>query len=282
MRLHAIPAFGEVRLEDVLPRDLERLYATELQDGVAPISVVHLHNTLHRALSHAQRRGVVATNVAKLVDPPRPQRHEMHALSPEEARRFLEVVRGDRLEALYVLAITTGMRQGELLALRWRDVDVTGPSLHVTSSLQYVKGHGLRLSSPKTRRSRRQVMLSKVSVEALTRRRKAQQQERVRQGEMWQDADFVFTSRNGQPIYATNVVNRSFPKLLAAARVPRIRFHDLRHTAATLLLGQGVHPKIVSEMLGHTSIGITLDLYSHATPTIQKEATAAFDRLLGD
>jgi integrase len=124
-------------------------------------------------------------------------------------------------------------------------------------------------------------MLSRIAADALDRRREAQKQERARSGEKWEDQDFVFTSRDGKPIYATNVVNRSFPKVLAAAGLPQIRFHDLRHTAATLLLGQGVHPKIVSEMLGHTSIGITLDLYSHATPTIQREATAAFDRLLG-
>jgi integrase len=281
VRLHAIPAFGDLRLGALSPGDLERLYATKIRDGAAPVSVVHLHSALHRALGHAQRRGLVEINVARLVDAPKPERREMQSLSPEQTRRFLDVIRGDRLEALYVLAITTGMRQGELHALRWRDVDLEGGSLRVTSSIQYVRGQGLRLSSPKTRRSRRQVMLSKVAVEALTLRREVQLQERARQGEKWQDGDFVFTSRNGQPIYATNVVNRWFPKLLRAAGLPRIRFHDLRHTAATLLLGQGVHPKIVSEMLGHTSIGITLDLYSHATPTIQKEATAAFDRLLG-
>jgi len=124
-------------------------------------------------------------------------------------------------------------------------------------------------------------MLSSPAVDALGRRREAQKEERSRRCEKWEDGDFVFTSRNGKPIYATNLIKRSFPRLLAAAGLPRIRFHDLRHTAATLLLWQGVHPKIVSEMLGHTSIGITLDLYSHTTPTIQKEATAAFDRLLG-
>jgi len=281
VRLHAIPALGDVRLRDLSPDDLERLYATDIREGVAPISVVHLHNVLHKALAHAQRRGLVEVNVAKLVDPPRPQRHEMQALSPAQARQFLSVVRGDRLEALYVLAVTTGMRQGELLALRWRDVDLEGGSLRVTSSIQYVRGKGLCVSSPKTARSRRQVMLSGVAVEALAGRRDAQNRERSRQGEKWEDRDFVFTSRYGQPIYATNLIKRSFPRLLKAASLPRIRFHDLRHTAATLLLGEGVHPKIVSEMLGHTSIGITLDLYSHATPTIQKEATAAFDRLLG-
>jgi integrase len=191
------------------------------------------------------------------------------------------VVRGERFEALYVLAISTGMRQGELLGLRWRDIDSEGRSLRVTGSIQYVPGHGLSVSSPKTRSSRRRVMLSRIAADALDRRREAQKQERAHSGEKWEDQDFVFTSRDGKPIYATNVVNRSFPKVLAAAGLPQIRFHDLRHTAASLLLGQGVHPKIVSEMLGHTSIGITLDLYSHATPAIQREATAAFDRLLG-
>jgi integrase len=123
-------------------------------------------------------------------------------------------------------------------------------------------------------------MLSSLAVDALEQRRATQKEERACRGKKWEDGDFVFTSRNGKPIYATNIINRAFPRLLGDAGLPRIRFHDLRHTAATLLLGQGIHPKIVSEMLGHTSIGITLDLYSHATPTIQREATAAFDRLL--
>ncbi|MDQ6853872.1 MAG: site-specific integrase [Actinomycetota bacterium] len=276
VRLHATPAFGEVRLGCLSPADLELLYASKIRDGLSPTSVLHLHSALHRALAHAQRRGLVRTNVAKLVDAPKPQRREMQSLSPEQARRFLSVVREDRLEALYVLAITTGMRQGELLGLRWRDVDLEGSSLRVTGSIQYVRGQGLRVSSPKTRRSRRQVMLSSLAVDALEQRRDTQKEERARESENWVDGDFVFTSRNGKPIYATNIVNRAFPKLLGDAGLPRIRFHDLRHTAATLLLGQGVHPKIVSEMLGHTSIGITLDLYSHATPTIQREATAAF------
>jgi len=282
VRLHAIPALGDVRLRRLSPTDLERLYAAKIEDGLAPRSVLHLHMALHRALRHAQRRGLVDANIAELVDPPKPQRREMQSLSPEQAQHFLGVVRADRLEALYVLAITTGMRQGELLGLRWRDIDLPGRSLRVTGSIQYIKGDGLRVSSPKTRGSRRQVMLSQIAIDALERRRESQKHERAHSESKWEDQDFVFTSRNGKPIYATNIVNRSFPRLLAAAGVPRIRFHDLRHTAATLLLGQSVHPKIVSEMLGHASIGITLDLYSHATPTIQREAITAFDRLLGD
>jgi integrase len=281
VRLHAIPALGNIQLRKLSPSDLQLLYAKKIEHGLPPRSVLHLHMALHRALRHAQRRGLVRRNVAELVDPPKPQRCEMQSLSPEQARRFLAVVRTDRLEALYVLAITTGMRQGELLGLRWRDVDLPGRSLRVTGSIQYMKGDGLRVSSPKTRSSRRQVMLSQIAIDALDRRREAQKHERAQSHDNWEERDFVFTSRNGKPLYATNIVNRSFPKLLAVAGVPRIRFHDLRHTAATLLLGQGVHPKIVSEMLGHASIGITLDLYSHATPTIQKQATAAFDRLLG-
>ena len=281
VRLHATPEFGDVRLTRLSPSDLERLYGSKIRNGLAPKSVWNLHLVLHRALSYAHRRGLVENNVAKLVDPPKRQRREMQSLSPEQARRFLDAVRGDRFEALYVLAISTGMRQGELLALRWRDVDLAGRSLRVTGSIQYVRGHGLSLSSPKTRASRRQVMLSRIAVDALERRKEAQTQERERSGNKWEDSDFVFTTRNGKALYAKNIRRSSFRKVLVAAALPRIRFHDLRHTAATLLLGQGVHPKIVSEMLGHASIGITLDLYSHATPTIQREATAAFDRLLG-
>jgi integrase len=282
VRLHAIPAFGETALSKLSPRDVQALYTLKITDGLAPLSVLHLHRVLHRAFRQAQRWGLVEQNVVEFVDPPMPHRREMHSLSPEQASRFLFAARKDRLEALYVLAITTGMRQGELLGLRWRDVDLEQARLRVTGSLQYLPGQGLAITSPKTARSRRQVMLSSIAVQAMERRRQAQAQERTRSGKKWQDHNLVFTTYRGGPLYATNIIKRSFPSLLKAAGLPRIRFHDLRHTAATLLLGQSVHPKIVSEMLGHTTVGITLDLYSHATPTMQREATEAFDRLLGD
>jgi integrase len=202
----------------------------------------------------------------------------MRALSPDEVRRLLAAAAEDRLEALYVLAVTTGMRQGELLGLRWRDVDLAGRSVRVTGSLQYVPGRGLRVSAPKTARSRRNVLIGDVCAAALAKHRERQATEQAGLSE-WEDNDLVFPNRLGRPMHATNLLARSFADLLERAAVPRVRFHDLRHTAATLLLGQGVHPKVVSEMLGHTSISITLDLYSHATPTMQREAAGAFDRL---
>jgi integrase len=214
------------------------------------------------------------------VNPPRGDPLDVQPLSPQEAERFLHAVSGDRLEALYTLAITTGMRQGELLALRWRDVDLERRSIRVTGSLQYIPGQGLRLSQPKTRKSRRHVLLTEVALASLRRHGAAQSAERSRRGIGWQELDFVFASRGGRPLYATNVIKRSFPRILKSAGLRQIRFHDLRHTTATLLLDQGVHPKIVSEMLGHSSIGITLDLYSHATPTMQETAISALDRLL--
>jgi integrase len=274
-----VPTLGRTTLSDVSPRDIQALYSQKISQGLSPRSVLHLHRVIHRALGHAQRWGLVDKNQADLVEPPRPEPREMRALSPDEARRVLEAAAGDRFEALYVLAMTTGMRQGELLGLRWRDVDVDTRSVRVTGSLQYIPGQGLRVSSPKTARSRRNVLLSELAAGALRRHRRRQDVERQGSAE-WEDNDLVFPNRRGRPMYATNLLARSFAGLLKGAGVPKIRFHDLRHTAATLLLGQGVHPKVVSEMLGHTNTSITLDLYSHATPTMQREAAGAFDRLL--
>jgi integrase len=201
------------------------------------------------------------------VTPPAKAEHEFITLSPKQARRFLEVVAGDRLEALYMVALTTGMREGELLGLRWTDVDLDGGALRVVRKL-------------KRRTSRRQVLLVAPAVEALKLHRD-RQEERQRAGSTWHEEGLVFPNTIGRPINPSNFLRRSFYPLLEAAGLPRMRFHDLRHSAATLLLGMGVHPKIVSELLGHTQIGITLDLYSHVTATMQRDAVQAFEELLG-
>lgn len=181
-----------------------------------------------------------------------------------------------------MLALTTGMRKGELLGLRWRDVDLNGSSLRVQGSLQQVPGGSLEIVEPKTAASRRQIMLTRTGVDALRRHRVGQAQERLQSGDTWHDHDMVFASTTGGPINPSNLSYRSFAPLLEKAGVPRVRFHDLRHTCATLLLGEGVHPKVVSEMLGHTDVAVTLDLYSHVTPTLQQQAADALDGLLGD
>lgn len=267
IRLHAIPTLGRLPLAKLEPRHLQRLYSDKLQAGLSPSSVHHLHAILHRALGRAARWGVVPRNVADLVDAPPLAHHEMRTLSPEESRLFLETAVGDRLEALYVLALTTGMRQGELFRLRWADVDLEGRALAVRGET-------------KTAKSRRQVLLSEVGVEALRRQAGRQVEECRAAGNEWRETGLVFANAVGGSLTTTNVTYRSFRPLLERAGLPLIRFHDLRHTAATLLLGKGIHPKVVSELLGHSQVGVTLDLYSHVTPTMHREAVGAFDDLL--
>ena len=201
-------------------------------------------------------------------------------MSPAEARRLLEAARGDRLQALYELAIATGLRQGELLALRWSDLDLDAAVLRVERTLQRTK-NGLRFGPPKTKSSRRSVALPTRTVRGLRAHRARQAEERIAIGAAWLDGALVFTTERGSPIEASNLRRRSFQPLLIRAGLESIRFHDLRHTAATLMLEQGIHPKVVSEMLGHSRISTTLDLYSHVTPSLQRGAAIAMDQLLG-
>ena len=279
VRLHAVPAIGDIPLNSLTAKHLQALYAERLAVGRSPKTVLELHRTLHRALGAAELSGLVRANIARQANPPRPDRFEVQPLSPDEVERFLVAARGDPLEALFTLAVTTGMRQGELLGLRWRDIDLERATIRITGSIQRATGRGLVRSPPKTRKSRRQVLLTGLAVAALHRHTETQKAQRL-EASRWYESDFVFTTRYGKPIYASEISCRSLPRVLGKARLRHIRFHDLRHTTATLLLGEGVHPKIVSEMLGHSNIGITLDLYSHATPTMQGVATAALDKLL--
>lgn len=268
IRLHAEPSIGRIVLSRLTPQRLQALYTERLEAGLGPQSVLHLHAVIHRGLEQAVRWNLVQRNVADFVTPPRVQRYEMRMLDPDQAKRFLEAANGDRLEALYVLALTTGMRFGELPALRWKDVDLGGGSLAVRRTLLRSRG------------SRRHVSIGDLAVKALQRHKESQTAERLLKGDEWEDNRLVFANEVGRPMEDTNVRRRSFEPLLAKAELPRIRFHDLRHTAATLLLAQGIHPKIVSERLGHSRVGTTLDLYSHVTPTMQQQAAKAINTLL--
>ncbi len=281
MRLHVVPVLGHVAIAKLTPQQVQSLYAQKLTEGLSPTTVRHLHMVLHRALDNALRLGVVIRNVTELVDPPRMKRHEMAVLTPEQARALLAAAKGDRMEALYVLALSTGMRQGELLGLRWQDVDIEHSVLSVRATLQCVDGTFI-FAEPKSARSRRQIALSKRAIDALQRHQAQQLEERLALGPVWDDTyDLVFPNTIGRPVDDSHLRRREFQPLLKRAGLPRIRFHDLRHTAATLLLRQGVNPKIVSEMLGHASVSITLDLYSHVLPDMQQVAAEAMDTALG-
>jgi integrase len=278
VRLHVVPDLGTLTLTKLAPQHLQMLYTSRLDAGLSPTTVNHLHALIHKALSNAVRWGAVNRNVADLVDPPRASHFEIATLTGEQARTFLDAATGSRLEALFVLAVTTGMRQGELLGLRWRDVDLDAAMLQIRGSMQATPD-GLRIMEPKTAGSRRQVALSKQPVDALRRHRVTQAAERLRIGAAWENNELVFATESGRPMTASGL-RRCFEPLLKRAGLPRMRFHDLRHTSATLLLGRGIHPKVVSEMLGHTRISTTLDLYSHVSMTMQQQAAEAFDAIL--
>ncbi len=198
-------------------------------------------------------------------------------LTPHDARRFLSVIQDDPLEPLYTLAMTTGMRLGELLGLRWQAVDGTDLQVRVTLTRTAA---GWSLTEPKTPKSRRRIALSSTATAALRRQKVKLAEARLRAGEAWADHGLVFTDAFGEPLFGSRITERRLRPVLRRAELPLIRFHDLRHTAATLMLSAGVHPKVVSEMLGHSSVAITLDRYSHVVPTMREEAALRIDQLL--
>ena len=216
IRLHTVPLIGNVRLPRLTPQQLQGLYAKKLADGLSPTSVRHLHTVLHRALKQALRWNLIIRNVSEAVDPPRRARTDHQALTPEEVRRFLEAAGDDRLEALYVLAVTTGMRRGELLGLHWRDVSLDQGTLHVRYTLQ----QGGYLGEPKTAKARRQIDLTPLGVEALQRHRIQQLKDRYEAGPQWANTDFVFTNALGNYVDPDNLRHRSFRPLLRRAGLP--------------------------------------------------------------
>jgi integrase len=280
VRLHVCPTLGGTKLAALTAAHVQTLYRQKLDEGLAPKTVKYIHTTLHRALQQAVRWGLLPRNAAAEADPPRVSTPEMQPLSHMHARTLLDRARGNRLEALYVLAVSTGMRQGELLGLGWEDVDLEARTVRVRRTLTLAKG-GPRLTEPKTKGSRRCIRLTSGAVDALERHREPQEAEGAAAGDTWNAWDLVFCTRRGTPLRRDNLHDKHWKPLLRRAGLPDIRFHDLRHTCATLLLTKGVHPKIVSEMLGHsTSVSITLDIYSHVIPGLGEVAASAMEDAL--
>ena len=275
VRRHLTPALGRVKLKALTPAHVQGLYRSKLDSGLSPRTVRLIHTTLNKALKQAMRWGLVPRSVTELVQAPRWVKKEVRALSPEEVRKLLEAAHGERLECLFLLAVTTGLREGELLGLRWRDVNLKDEVLSVRQQLSRTRS-GLSFTSPKRGKSR-SVRLTATAVAALKAHRAAQNEERLKAGCLWQHLELVFTSTVGTPVDVGNLTYRSFRPLLERAGLPRIRFHDLRHTFATLLLSKGTHPKVVQEMLGHATISQTMDTYSHVLPDMQEGAVAAME-----
>lgn len=278
-KLHLVPTLGRLKLQGLTPMQVRRLYREKLDGGLSSATVQKMHVVLHKALGQAVRDGLVPRNITEAVTLPQIKREEIKALSAEETKKLLAAAKGDKLEALYVLAVTTGMRQGEILGLKWEDVDLERGVARVRRTLTRVRGR-VALGVPKTPRSRRGVRLTASAVEALRGHLSRQMEEIDLKGSLYRDEGLVFASEAGTLMNPTNLRTRSFAPLLERAGLPSIRFHDLRHTCATLLLGSNVNPKVVSEMLGHASVAITLDVYSHVLPDMQDSAARALEDAL--
>ena len=278
VRLYLKPALGHHQLTKLTPQQVQALLNDKLASGLSPRTVQYMSAVLRSALSQAMKWGLVARNVATLVDPPRSGRPEVHPLMPDQARAFLAAVRGDRLEALFTVAIALGLRQGEALALRWSDVDLDAGTIRIRHTVQKIDGTW-HFTEPKTARSRRSISMPATSIAALRAHQQRQPDERLAAGARWQEWGLVFPSSVGTPLDGSNVTHR-LQKILAGAGLPRQRFHDLRHCCASLLLAQHVPMRVVMEILGHSQIALTMDTYSHVMPVLRNEAAGLMDAIL--
>jgi integrase len=279
VRVHLIPALGSITLTQVRPEHLQGHYTTQLNNGLSAGTVKYHHTVIHKALQTAIRWGLVSRNVADGVDVPRARRPEMQTWDEDEISRFLEAAKNSPYYALFYTALFTGMRRSELLALRWQDVDFIFSQVSVSRSLHHLKDGSYVFTQPKSARSRRTIALPPSAIMVLREHREKQEQERAMLGTPPKDDDLVFSSLEGKPL-RPNTVSRAWTMLAARAGVKVIRLHDARHTHASLMLKQGIHPKIVQERLGHASIQITLDTYSHVAPGLQQAAAESFDKLV--
>ncbi|MFV0307465.1 MAG: tyrosine-type recombinase/integrase [Desertimonas sp.] len=278
VRKHITPIIGARKLDQLNAPDIRRLLHAKLDEGLSANTVRHIHAVLRSALEQAVRDDLLARNVARNVQAPHASPEPVVPFDVDEARRLLDAAADDRLFALWTVALAVGLRKGEALALRWSDVDLDQGQLRVARTVQRVDG-ALLFAEPKTARSRRTVVLPNVCIDALRSHRLRQNDERLAAGPYWQDNGLVFTTSHGTPIEPRNI-NRSFDALCRRAGLRRLRVHDLRHTCASLLLAQGVPARLVMEMLGHSQIGITMNLYSHVLPTAMSETANAIERAL--
>ncbi len=275
-RRYLIPSLGRHRIDKLTAQHIQAMLAQKRTEGLAGSTLVHMRSILRLALSQAVRWDLVTRNVAALTDPPKAESYQATPLTPAEVVRFLEHIAGDRDEALYVVAIMLGLRQGEILGLSWSDVDLGKGTLRVRQQLQWSTDKPRRplLVEPKTERSKRQLPLPPEVLDVLRRHRTRQLEERLRAGGRWStDLDLVFCSTTGTPLDTSSLTKR-FHARLAAAGLERRRFHDLRHTSGSFLTARGVHPRLIMEILGHSQIATTMNTYAHVELDSLRDALA--------
>lgn len=283
IRLHLAPALGREFLVRLTAPRIDAYLREKLESGLAPGTVGGHHAVLRAALNQAMRWGLLSRNPASLVKAPRKVVYEPKWLRPDEAIRFLEAAKGDRYEALYLLAVLLGAREGEILGLTWKDIDFTVGEVRLWKNLQRnpQNGNKLELQDTKARKSRRTLPLPEILTAALRQRKADQAQDRLLVGpDRWTESGLAFTTRYGTPIRAANLL-KSFKRLLVRAGLEERRFHDLRHSCASFLLVLNVPMKVVSEILGHGDMAMTSEIYSHVLPAVRKEAIEGVSRFLG-
>jgi len=280
LKKHIRPKLGSRRLADIKPLELQRVINEMTGDSYAPRTVRYAHTILYSALKQAVRWQMLSMNPCNAVELPRQTRSEMKAFSPAEARTFLEAAKGNKHGLVLAFALSTGMRPEEYLALKWSDVDLIKGTATVQRTLIWRKGGGWYFGEPKTSKSRRTVPLPGNILPELQAHKREQAATMLKLGAAYERNELIFTADGGKPLYYGHLTKRHFYKILEKAKLPRIRLYDLRHSCAMLLLAAGVNPKIVSERLGHSSIMLTLDIYSHVLPDMQREATDKLSTML--
>jgi len=279
VRVHLLPSLGSAILTQLRPEHLQKYYTSKLNSGLSPLTVRYHHVVLHKALQTAVKWGLVSRNVADGVDVPRAQRREMQTWDEDEVARFLETAKDSPYYVLFYTALFTGMRRSELLALRWCDVDFIFSQVYINRSLHQLRDGSYVFTQPKSAKSRRTVALTPSANITLEKYKATREGQRAMLGISLKDDDLVFSTVDGKPL-CPNTVSRAWTIMATRSGVKVIRFHDARHTHATLMLKQGVHPKIVQERLGHATIAVTLDTYSHVVPGLQEAAAVGFDKLM--
>ena len=283
VRSHIVPAIGRAKLETLRKAHIDRLYADLLRSGLASSTVRRVHAVLHAALEEAVRGDLIPRNPATHANKPKVRQEEIEPLDAGQARSLLDAARGDRFEALYVLCLTSGLRQGEALGLKWGDIDLDAGTLRVNRQLLRVRGEDgkpgkLEFSEPKNS-SKRTVGLPQRAVSALKSHHKRQYEEKLRAA-LYADQGLVFASGRGSPLDAQNVVNRHFKPLLKRAELPDIRFHDLRHSCLSLLAQRGEPIRDLQALAGHATAAFTLQRYTHHYEASAKRTASAMDETL--
>lgn len=282
LKNHILPALGHIQLQKLTAQQIQAFYTRKLEEGQSASSIISMHKVIHNALANAVRWRLVAHNVSEHVTVPKETARRVQPLTLEEIQKFLQTIQEDRLEAFFILALTTGMRHGELLALRWSDFNFQEMSVSVQRNVNYLPDesgvcHFIE-GEPKTKRSKRKILLTRFAVDALKEHRTLQLKERLKAGDAWEERDLVFCTRTGKYLMKPNVTGH-FHLLLRKAGLPKIHILDLRHGVATLLLSLGIHPRLVQEILGHENIDTTMNTYTHILPTMQTEVVEKLNTL---